>query len=268
MKRRWIATAGAAAVLVATGGVVVAATASARPAPSTASGSTATAQARWGQFGNPGDGAAREGRGQGYGSSQGHRAGQAHDGGQGYPARHGAQTAPGTSPNGGGSRSAGPGQHSGNPAASLPASTEISEATARELLYMAEEEKLAHDLYVALGERFEARQFDNIARAETKHLDAVRVVLDRYDIDDPTSDASGEFTDPTLQALYDDLLASGSTSLAAAAQAGITVETTDIADLTDAIEGADAPDVVQVLSSLRDGSERHLAAFQRLADQA
>jgi hypothetical protein len=144
----------------------------------------------------------------------------------------------------------------------------ISDATAQELLYMAEEEKLAHDLYITLGAQFDARQLDNIARAETRHLDAVRVLLDRYDLGDPTSEVTGEFTDPDLQALYDDLLASGSTSLADAAQAGITVERTDIADLTDAIAIADAPDVVQVLSSLRDGSERHLAAFERLADRA
>lgn len=154
-------------------------------------------------------------------------------------------------------------------AASLPASGAISEATAQGLLYMAEEEKLAHDLYVALGEQYNARQFDNIALAEMKHLDSIRVLLDRYDLDDPTTDhLAGVFADTTLQQLYDDLLASGSTSLVAAANAGITVETTDIADLNEAIAGTDAPDVVQVLSSLRDGSQRHLAAFERLADRA
>jgi len=77
-------------------------------------------------------------------------------------------------------------QHSGDPAANLPASTEISDATAQELLCMAEEEKLADDLYVALGKQYVARQFDNTARAEIRHRSAVRVLLDRYDLDDPT----------------------------------------------------------------------------------
>ena len=161
------------------------------------------------------------------------------------------------------------GQQQRQSTAGLAAASSIDSATEQNLLYMVEEEKLAHDVYVALGEQYDARQFVNIARAETRHLDAVRVLLDRYGLDDPTlGAAAGQFDDDTLSTMYDALVAEGSTSLAAAAQAGITIEQTDIADLTDAIARTDAPDVVQVLSSLRDGSERHLAAFERLADRA
>jgi hypothetical protein len=156
-----------------------------------------------------------------------------------------------------------------DPTANLPAATSIDEATERELLYMVEEEKLAHDVYVALAETYDVPQLVNIPRAELTHQDAVRALLDRYGLDDPTvGAASGEFTNDQLQAMYDELVESGSASLAAAAQVGITIETTDIADLTSAVEGTDAPDVVQVLTSLRDGSERHLAAFERLAERA
>lgn len=258
MKRRWIATAAvAAAVLVAGAGVVVARSASDEPSagPSAAT-SASTVPTRWGQT-------PARGQGQGYGSAQGQGSGQGHG------ARHGAQATPGCSHNGPGNRGGGPGAQHADPAANLPASTQISDATAQELLYMAEEEKLAHDLYLALGGQHDARQFENIARAETRHLDAIRVLVGRYDLDDPTTDApAGEFVDPDLQALYDNLLASGSLSLADAAQAGIAVETTDIADLTAAIEATEAPDVVQVLTSLRSGSTRHLAAFERLAERA
>ena len=191
---------------------------------------TTTTQARWGQ-GEGGDGAG-QGHGQGQGSGQ---QSQSHD-------------------------------HE----MVLPESTgDITAETAQMLAYMAAEEKLAHDLYVALGETYDARQFDNVARAETQHLDAVRALLERYDVDDPTTGAAaGEFTDRDLQVLYDDLLASGLTSLAAAADAGITVEQTDIADLTNALETTDAPDVEQVLTDLLQGSQRHLAAFERLAARA
>jgi hypothetical protein len=218
-------------------------------------GAAVAIQARYGQgYGNAQRQSQGRGQGQGYGSTQGQGSGQGHGGQHG---KSGQQQGSASS------------QQHGDPTASLPASTQISDATAQELLYMAEEEKLAHDLYVALGEQYDARQFDNIAGAETKHLDAVRVLLDRYDLDDPTVGMQpGEFDNVDLKALYDDLLASGSSSLADAAQAGITVETTDIADLTDAIESTDAPDVVQVLSSLRDGSQKHLAAFERLAERA
>ena len=152
----------------------------------------------------------------------------------------------------------------------LPESTgDITAETAQMLQYMAEEEKLAHDLYVALGDEWGSRQFANISRAETQHLDAVRALLERYGVDDPTAGAAaGEFTDADLQALYDELLRSGLTSVAAAADAGITVEQTDIADLTDALASTDAPDVEQVLTDLLEGSQRHLAAFERLAARA
>ena len=212
-------------------------------ATATGNAAVTATQARWGA----GNGEqVQGGGGQGFGQGQGRN---------GHGARQGASTAPGS-------------QGTHDPTATLPASGHISTATVDELLYMAEEEKLAHDLYVALGGQYDARQFDNIARAETKHLDAVRVLLDRYDLDDPTTDnPAGVFDDTTLQQLYDDLLSSGSASLAAAAAAGVAVETIDIADLTAAIEGTDAPDVVQVLSSLRDGSQRHLAAFERLAER-
>ena len=152
----------------------------------------------------------------------------------------------------------------------LPDSSgDITAETAQMLQYMAEEEKLAHDLYVALGDEWGSQQFANVSRAETQHVDAVRALLDRYAVDDPPEGvAAGEFTDPDLQALYDDLLAAGLTSLAAAADAGITVEQTDIADLTEALETTDAPDVEQVLTDLLEGSQRHLAAFERLAARA
>jgi hypothetical protein len=190
--------------------------------------------------------------------------------GQGDQAQQGLATGGHGPGRGAAGAGVGGGQHQrqGDAQAHLPAATAIDEATVQELLYMAEEEKLAHDVYVALGETYEVRQFANIAQAELRHLDSVRVLLDRYDLDDPTVDAAaGEFTNAQLQKMYDDLVDSGSGSVAAAAQAGVTIEETDIADLTQAINDTDAADVVQVLTSLRDGSQRHLAAFERLASQ-
>lgn len=131
-----------------------------------------------------------------------------------------------------------------------------------ELAAMAEEEKLAHDLYVALAAKFPtAYQFSRIARAETAHLNAVRVLMTRYGITDPTAGrAEGDFATSTFQAMYDSLLASATTTSSALA-AGIAVEKADIADLTAALTTVTAPDVVQVYTNLRTASQRHLAAF-------
>ena len=135
------------------------------------------------------------------------------------------------------------------------------------LQWMVAEEKLAHDVYVALGDLYTARQFDSIANSESRHQDAMRVLLDRYDVTDPTvGDAVGEFDDPTLQKLYNDLVKQGSVSLAEAAQVGMAIEKLDIADLKEALADNPAADIEAVLNNLMAGSEKHLAAFTRLSD--
>ena len=141
----------------------------------------------------------------------------------------------------------------------------LSDDTVEMLQYMVAEEKLARDVYTVLGDEYDVAAFDNIARAEARHMSSVRVLLDRYGITDPTiGDDAGQFDDTTLQALYDDLVEKGLTSISSAADVGITIETVDIADLDDAIATTDAADITRVLQNLRSGSENHLAAFTAL----
>jgi hypothetical protein len=45
---------------------------------------------------------------------------------------------------------------------------------------MREEEKLARDLYLALGETYKVPVFKNIARAEANHMNAVLTILTSY----------------------------------------------------------------------------------------
>ncbi|MEZ4737513.1 MAG: DUF2202 domain-containing protein [Caldilineaceae bacterium] len=44
------------------------------------------------------------------------------------------------------------------------------------LLYMREEEKLAHDVYVTLAEQWQLPIFSNIANSETTHTEAIGAV--------------------------------------------------------------------------------------------
>ena len=89
-------------------------------------------------------------------------------------------------------------------------------------------------------------------------------LLVEYDLADPRSDEIGVFTDPDLQSLYDQLVADGSQSRAAAIDVGVLIEQTDIADLTRALDDA-ADDVAVVLERLLAGSQNRLAAFERQA---
>lgn len=151
-------------------------------------------------------------------------------------------------------------------ASMTPASAAVSTDTAVMLQAMVAEEKLAHDVYVTLGDLYPVRSFDAIASAEARHQSAVRYVMAAHDVVDPTvGDPVGTFDDPAVQRLYDDLVEQGSASLTAAAQVGVTIERMDIADLDEALEADPPADVARVLASLRSGSEKHLAAFTRLA---
>lgn len=130
------------------------------------------------------------------------------------------------------------------------------------LLQMREEEKLAHDVYVALYDQWQLKTFNNISKAELTHSDAVKVLLDRYELDDPAAgNAAGEFTNPDLQALYTALVEQGSESLVAALTVGATVEDLDIADLQSLTTVA--PDIQLVYDNLEKGSRNHLRAFTK-----
>ncbi|WP_427164597.1 DUF2202 domain-containing protein [Streptomyces sp. C1-1] len=153
--------------------------------------------------------------------------------------------------------------------AALASQGTLTAAQKATLTSMAEEEKLAHDLYTAFAERYDVRVFERIATAETQHLTAVRTLLDRYDVTDPTAGKpAGEFTDPAVQAAYDRLLKQGEGSLSGALEAGRTFETDDIAALTKALSGLTAPDTRQVYTNLLAASEQHLTAFEHwIADE-
>lgn len=152
----------------------------------------------------------------------------------------------------------------------MPTSTEPPLAGAAsgdvdaQLLCLIEEEKLAHDFYTVLGDLWGGNVFTNIAASEISHQDGVASLLVKYDLADPRSEEVGVFTDPNLQALYDQLVAEGSQSRAAAIDVGILIEQTDIADLQSTLDGA-PDDVAVVVERLLRGSKNHLAAFERQA---
>jgi len=85
------------------------------------------------------------------------------------------------------------------------------------LLFMREEEKLAHDVYVALSGLWGAQVFANIADSETQHTEAVRQLILSHGLEDPAATTSaGVFVNADLQALYDQLVLQGTPSHAIA----------------------------------------------------
>ncbi len=142
----------------------------------------------------------------------------------------------------------------------------LSSEEADGLLFMREEEKLAHDVYVTLDELWGLTIFENIAAAEQSHMDSVVTLLDRYGLTDPAADlAVGSFSDPALQSLYDDLVARGSESEVDALLAGALIEELDITDLQ--ARASDNEDIASVYAELERGSRNHLRAFVRQLDR-
>jgi hypothetical protein len=129
------------------------------------------------------------------------------------------------------------------------------------------------DVYNTLYTKWGIRVFNNIAQAEQRHTDAIKVLLDKYELDDPIKDdVPGSFVNDDLQNLYDTLIAKGDSSLVLIAKGdsslvdallvGALIEEVDILDIQKEIdEHVDNEDVAFVYDNLISGSYNHLRAF-------
>ncbi len=151
--------------------------------------------------------------------------------------------------------------------AALPPGT-LSDSEEAGILFMREEEKLARDVYLTLGEQWGMNVFANISASEQTHADAVLALIERYTLTDPAAtNARGVFVDPTLQGLHDMLVARGSLSLIDALLVGAEIEEIDLIDLEQFMEQVVGnPDIVLVYENLMKGSRNHLRAFVRVLD--
>jgi len=141
-------------------------------------------------------------------------------------------------------------------------STPLSDAEADSLLYMVEEEKLARDVYARMFDLWGLGMFRNTSSAEQRHIEHVRGVLKALGLSDPTASAKpGEFTDASLQRLYDALVKKGSESMEAALAAGAAIEDIDISDLEALRAKTTNRDISALYDALIAGSENHMRSF-------
>lgn len=131
------------------------------------------------------------------------------------------------------------------------------------LLFMREEEKVARDSYLVLGDLWGLTIFGNIAVSEQAHMDALKNLIDCYGLEDPVIPGIGVFSNPLLQELFDNLMTEGAKSAMDGLYVGAAIEETDIVDIQDAIDITDNLDIVSTYESLMCGSRNHLRAFIR-----
>jgi hypothetical protein len=140
----------------------------------------------------------------------------------------------------------------------------LSELEIAGLYLMREEEKLARDVYLTLGDKWGIQIFSNIAASEQTHTDAVKKLIETYGLVDPVSDDSrGVFASIELQALYNQLVTQGEVSVLEALMVGATVEDLDIKDLYELMAQTDNTAILEVYANLQKGSRNHMRAFIR-----
>ena len=150
------------------------------------------------------------------------------------------------------------------PAEAATAPTRPTAAQKLQLQYLVEEEKLARDVYAYFAENVTSQKFSNIVKSEQTHMDAISALLKKYNYFNPTlTRAAGVYRDKELQALYNELIAQGSASAAAAFQVGVAIEELDIADIKKMMVNPAPADVKLAWDNLLKGSINHLVAFSR-----
>jgi len=130
------------------------------------------------------------------------------------------------------------------------------------LLLMREEEKMALDVYDNFYKTYGIVTFDKISNSEKRHTEAVLALINHFGLTDPALAEPGKFSNPSIQALYDQLIAAGS-SANLALSTGAFIEEYDIADLKKLIAETTNTDIIRVYTNLLEGSENHLRAFVR-----
>lgn len=158
----------------------------------------------------------------------------------------------------------GPGQETHQATISALSDADLSPGELEGIAFMREEEKLARDVYIQLNEMWNMNIFANISNSEDTHMEAVKTLIDLFEFEDPVQDNGvGVFTNPVLQDLHDELMASGSTSLAEALLVGGAIEEIDILDLQKYLAQTSNSAVIEVYENLLKGSINHLRSFVR-----
>lgn len=137
----------------------------------------------------------------------------------------------------------------------------LSQQEINNILFLREEEKLARDIYLTFYKMYGLPMFLNIAKSEQNHMNAVRTLIEKYNLTDPVIDEIGVFTNDTLQELYNQLVEQGSQSLVDALLVGALIEEKDIIDINNLINSTENPDILRVFTRLVEGSTHHLIAF-------
>jgi len=153
------------------------------------------------------------------------------------------------------------------------------------LMFIREEEKLARDVYLTLGTMYpDSAIFGNIDDSEQAHMDAVKAIIEKYGLQDPsTNDNIGAYTSEDYGWYFTEkfnlLVERASISELEALYVGAFIEELDMMDINQCPQVivetdngindvsecgkiyTDNSDVAKLYVSLLDGSDSHLEGY-------
>lgn len=145
---------------------------------------------------------------------------------------------------------------------------QLTEPEVKAILYLRESEKLARDVLLAFDEQWNADVFGRVAASEETHTEAIKALIDRYKLWDPSSVTwDGYYTNEALLALNRQLVRQGGRSRGEALKVGVTIEEISILDLREYLAETDDEDLQMVYENLRRASRNHLRVFYALLQQ-
>lgn len=136
------------------------------------------------------------------------------------------------------------------------APSSLSDQEKLDLAYQYSEEMVARDMYTYFYSLYNIETFKNIAESEQKHMDAVQVLLDRYELRAPMN--YGELTDS-----FSSLKAEWKKGLKEALEVGLKIEMLDVKDIVDTIKTTDNDDIKVVLVNIWGASYNHMRGFAK-----
>jgi len=139
---------------------------------------------------------------------------------------------------------------------------ELTDVEKEGVKYIYEVEKLARDVYQYFYDKWETPVQNIISGSEQDHMDIMKELVDKYDLDDPTEgNGYGEFNNSDLQQLYYDLMESGLSAEVDALSTAAMIEEYDILEIRKYVNNTNRDDIISAYNKLTTGSENHLRVF-------
>ena len=131
------------------------------------------------------------------------------------------------------------------------------------LTKMREEEKLSYDLYTEFYTRWNLEVFNNVRESEFVHMQRVKEILDKFNIEDPVvnNGEKGKYSDKDVQKQYDEYTVKGCISDISALNTAALMEENDVIDLRERIQNQSDEYIIRVFTQMEKATENHLKAF-------